>query len=51
MTPKADDDFPSVGGSVPGSFDINAKDHFGEGLRIPPIRIWDRGASARTSCA
>ena len=32
-----------VGGTVPGSFDINAKDHFGEGLRIPPIRIWDQG--------
>jgi N-methylhydantoinase B len=32
-----------VGGSVPGSFDINAKDHFGEGLRIPPIRLFDRG--------
>ena len=32
-----------VGGSVPGSFDINAKDHFGEGLRIPPIRLWDQG--------
>jgi N-methylhydantoinase B len=32
-----------VGGSVPGSFDINARDHFGEGLRIPPIRIWDQG--------
>ena len=32
-----------VGGSVPGSFDITAKDHFGEGTRIPPVRIWDRG--------
>jgi len=32
-----------MGGSVPGSFDINAKDHFGEGLRIPPVRLWDRG--------
>ena len=32
-----------VGGTVPGSFDISAKEHFGEGLRIPPIRIWDRG--------
>jgi N-methylhydantoinase B len=32
-----------VGGSVPGSFDINAKDHFGEGLRIPPIRIYEGG--------
>jgi N-methylhydantoinase B len=32
-----------IGGSVPGSFDVNAKEHFGEGLRIPPIRITDRG--------
>ena len=32
-----------VGGSVPGSFDVNAKEHFGEGLRIPPVRIWDKG--------
>jgi N-methylhydantoinase B len=32
-----------MGGSVPGSFDVTAKDHFGEGVRIPPVRIWDRG--------
>ena len=32
-----------VGGSVPGSFDVNAKEHFGEGIRIPPVRIWDQG--------
>lgn len=32
-----------MGGSVPGSFDINAKDHYGEGLRIPPVRVWSRG--------
>ncbi len=32
-----------VGGTVPGSFDVNAKEHFGEGIRIPPVRIWDRG--------
>ena len=32
-----------VGGSVPGSFDVNAKEHFGEGLRIPPVRIYDEG--------
>lgn len=32
-----------VGGSVPGSFDINAKEHYGEGLRIPPLKIWDKG--------
>jgi len=32
-----------VGGSVPGSFDVNAKEHFGEGLRITPVRIYDNG--------
>jgi N-methylhydantoinase B len=32
-----------VGGSVPGSFDITAREHYGEGLLIPPVRIWDRG--------
>ena len=32
-----------IGGSVPGSFDVNAGEHFGEGLRIPPVRIWSRG--------
>lgn len=32
-----------VGGSVPGSFDIKSKDHYGEGMRIPPIRIYRKG--------
>ncbi len=32
-----------VGGSVPGSFDVKAREHFGEGLRISPVRIWSRG--------
>lgn len=32
-----------LGGTVPGSFDVSAKDHFGEGLRIPALKIWDRG--------
>ena len=32
-----------MGGSVPGSFDVSAKDHFGEGVRIPPLRIYDEG--------
>ncbi|RIL07800.1 MAG: methylhydantoinase [Proteobacteria bacterium] len=32
-----------VGGSVPGSFDVTAREHFGEGLRITPVRICDRG--------
>lgn len=32
-----------IGGSVPGSFDTSAREHFGEGVRIPPVRIVDRG--------
>ena len=32
-----------VGGSVPGSFDVRAREHFGEGLRIPPLRVWSKG--------
>ncbi|WP_047865733.1 hydantoinase B/oxoprolinase family protein [Rubrobacter aplysinae] len=32
-----------IGGSVPGSFDISATTHFGEGVRIPAVKIWDRG--------
>lgn len=36
-----------VGGSSPGSFDINARTHFGEGLRITPMRVWTRGQIGR----
>jgi N-methylhydantoinase B len=36
-----------VGGRVPGSFDVTAKEHFGEGLRIPPIKIVDAGEVRR----
>ncbi|WP_205834092.1 hydantoinase B/oxoprolinase family protein [Crystallibacter degradans] len=32
-----------IGGNVPGSFDVNAKEHFGEGLRITPVRVWSKG--------
>ena len=32
-----------AGGSNPGSFDITAKEHYGEGLRIPPTRIYSKG--------
>jgi N-methylhydantoinase B len=32
-----------VGGSVPGSFDVQAREHFGEGLRITPVKAWARG--------
>ncbi len=32
-----------VGGSNPGSFDVKSRDHFGEGIRIPPVRIYSQG--------
>lgn len=32
-----------IGGSVPGSFDVNASTHFSEGLRITPVRVWRGG--------
>ncbi|ELY96485.1 hydantoinase B/oxoprolinase family protein [Natrialba taiwanensis] len=32
-----------VGGPAPGSFNIEANDHFAEGMRIPPLKIWDAG--------
>jgi N-methylhydantoinase B len=32
-----------VGGSVPGSFDVAARDMFREGLRITPVRLFERG--------
>ncbi|WP_156856410.1 hydantoinase B/oxoprolinase family protein [Oceanobacillus sp. AG] len=32
-----------MGGSVPGSFDVGLRDHYGEGVRIPPVRVWSKG--------
>jgi N-methylhydantoinase B len=32
-----------VGGGAPGSYDMHARDIFAEGLRIPPIRLRNRG--------
>lgn len=32
-----------IGGITPGSFNVDARDHFGEGLRITPVRIWSKG--------
>ncbi|MFA9418403.1 hydantoinase B/oxoprolinase family protein [Natrinema sp. HArc-T2] len=32
-----------VGGPAPGSFNIEAQSHFAEGMRIPPLKIWDSG--------
>ena len=36
-----------VGGVVPGSMAASAKTVWDEGLRIPPLRIWDRGKERR----
>jgi N-methylhydantoinase B len=36
-----------VGGSVPGSFDVAARDMFREGIRITPVRLWDKGVFRR----
>ena len=33
-----------VGGTVPGSTSANATEMFHEGLLIPPVKIWERGA-------
>lgn len=32
-----------IGGTVPGSFDVNASEMFAEGLRITPVRLWHKG--------
>lgn len=32
-----------MGGTVPGSFDVNATEHFGEGFRMVPVKLWDQG--------
>ncbi len=36
-----------LGGSVPGSFDVTAKDMFKEGMRITPVRLFHRGVFCR----
>ena len=32
-----------VGGRVPGSIDFTATEHFSEGIRITPVRVWSEG--------
>ncbi|MGX6447452.1 hydantoinase B/oxoprolinase family protein [Patulibacter sp. S7RM1-6] len=44
---QANGHWADMGGSVPGSFDVSATDHFGEGVRLPPVRIVDRGVVRR----
>ena len=40
---QANGHWADMGGSVPGSFDVTARDMFKEGIRVPPIKIWRRG--------
>lgn len=40
---QANGHWADMGGGTPGSFDVAATDQFAEGLRIPPIRVVDRG--------
>ena len=40
-----------VGGPVPGSMPTAATSIFGEGIRIPPIKIWSRGKPNRAALA
>lgn len=32
-----------IGGPVPAGYNPDAKEIFAEGLRVPPIKLWDRG--------
>lgn len=36
-----------IGGNTPGSFDVAATEHFSEGLRITPLRVWSKGVYLR----
>lgn len=40
---EANGHWADVGGATPGSFNITALDHMGEGLRITPVRVWSKG--------
>lgn len=40
---QANGHWADVGGAAPGSFNITALDHMGEGLRITPVRVWSKG--------
>lgn len=39
---QANGHWADVGGATPGSFNVKALDHMGEGLRIPPTRLWSK---------
>jgi len=35
--------WPDIGGAVPGSLAPDAEEYFAEGVRIPPIKLYDQG--------
>lgn len=37
-----------VGGTVPGGFPVSATEIFQEGLRIPPVKLFERGVMSRS---
>jgi N-methylhydantoinase B len=39
--------WPDVGGQEPGSFVPDAREHFQEGLRLPPLELYSRGRPNR----
>jgi N-methylhydantoinase B len=40
---QANGHWADIGGAVPGSENVSATDYYADGLRIPPVRVWDRG--------
>jgi N-methylhydantoinase B len=37
-----------AGGAVPGSFNVGAREYYAEGLRITPVKIWEKGRYLRS---
>jgi N-methylhydantoinase B len=40
---QANGHWADIGGAVPGSENVNARDYYADGLRIPPVRVWSEG--------
>ncbi len=40
---QANGHWADIGGAVPGSENVSARDYYAEGLRIPPVRVWSEG--------
>lgn len=40
---QANGHWADVGGPVPGSFNVTAREFYAEGFRITPVKIWEKG--------